>query len=478
MLDALPYIIFVVGATLAALGLLGGAVATHALTRWRGTSLLTLFPYCMMLASAAAVLLAGRDVGAMLYNVGSVAERHPVSVWLTRFNSVFLMLTSLHLLVWRVFSKEGVGSRMPLLLAFIVLWATTVLSPAVLGAHRLFSHEYIYCLIIGIGLVLLGQRSGHRLVCDARDAILISVVLALVLAPIRPAWVLDVGYSKGLIPGLPRFAGFAAHPVAMGLIVTVGLLCWQSRKYQRQWLNVVAGGVFLTGLLLAQSKTSWLAAALAYGAMRLTFDQRRLFTDPWSPSSRSAWLVVLGLLVALLLLMLGLTVTGVAAEIMSRFTGSSAGGELMSLTGRDRIWAVAMGEWRANAVFGYGPALFDPEYRASIGMLFATHGHNEFIDTLARTGAVGATGLVVYYAVVTVLAMRVAVASRGLSVALWVLVSLLCVSEVPLQLFRYGPEALPHFLLLGVVASHLPSRLHRPQFAVTLPMTFNRSLAR
>ena len=72
------------------------------------------------------------------------------------------------------------------------------------------------------------------------------------------------------------------------------------------------------------------------------------------------------------------------------FLDSAEGAQLVTLTGRDQIWAVALRRVARDPVFGYGPALWDDAFRASIGMPNATHGHNEFIDTLARSGTVGA----------------------------------------------------------------------------------------
>ena len=138
---------------------------------------------------------------------------------------------------------------------------------------------------------------------------------------------------------------------------------------------------------------------------------------------------------------------------LSSFFDSAEGAQLASLTGRDRIWAVAWDEWQRNPVFGYGPSLWDAGFRASIGMPAATHGHNQFMDTLARAGTIGAAALVVYALVLLVLSVRYARASRGLSLALFVALAMRSISEVPLLLFGYGSELVTHMLLLMTLAS-------------------------
>jgi hypothetical protein len=125
----------------------------------------------------------------------------------------------------------------------------------------------------------------------------------------------------------------------------------------------------------------------------------------------------------------------------------------MTLTGRDQIWAIAWEEWHANTFFGYGPGLWDDDYRASIALPNATSAHNQFLDTLARSGSIGAAVLIVYACVLLVMSVRYARSTRGLSLALFITLAMRSISEVPLLLFGYGPEFVVHLLLLVVLAA-------------------------
>jgi O-antigen ligase len=142
-------------------------------------------------------------------------------------------------------------------------------------------------------------------------------------------------------------------------------------------------------------------------------------------------------------------VEGQAAD----FFASADGAELLSMTGRDRIWAVAIEEWQNNPLFGYGPGLWDSDFRASIGLLNATNGHNQFMDTLARSGSVGAAALVLYAAALLVLSVKYARSTGGFSLALLLMLALRSISEVPLLLFGYGTELFAHLLLIVTLAS-------------------------
>ena len=146
---------------------------------------------------------------------------------------------------------------------------------------------------------------------------------------------------------------------------------------------------------------------------------------------------------------------------LDTFFNSSEGAQLASFTGRDKIWAIAYDEWSRNPVFGYGPLIWETDFRISIGMPNATHAHNQFMDTLSRSGIVGAVALVFYGLVLMCLSVRYAKESKGLTLALFVLLAMRSISEVPLSLFGYGPEFITHLLLLialAAIASEVRSR--------------------
>ncbi|WP_406811570.1 O-antigen ligase family protein, partial [Klebsiella aerogenes] len=60
----------------------------------------------------------------------------------------------------------------------------------------------------------------------------------------------------------------------------------------------------------------------------------------------------------------------------------------MTLSGRVSIWFEVIKDWQNNPIFGYGPDYLDVEHRLRLGMLFAFHAHNQFIQTLGQSGLV------------------------------------------------------------------------------------------
>jgi hypothetical protein len=109
-------------------------------------------------------------------------------------------------------------------------------------------------------------------------------------------------------------------------------------------------------------------------------------------------------------------------------------------------------EWQNNRMFGYGPSLWDDAFRASINMPNATNAHNQFMDTLARSGTIGAVSLVIYGLTLLVLSIKYARPTGGLSLALFIALALRSITEVPMLLLGYGYELFAHLLLLVTIA--------------------------
>ena len=343
----------------------------------------------------------------------------------------------------RIFSHFASHRRMPsplLTAAFVTYWLCSVAAPAFLGTHPRIAHEYLYPVIFGCAALLSTVPDREKILGATRNALLLFMLAGVLLIPLMPRLVMDASYTQGLIPGLPRHGGLAPHPVAMGMFAVTALLCLWCRPFANRWLNRTAWLLGLGVLFIAQSKTSWVAfllCAISMLAVRNGPSAWRRLGDPSEGSfgvaaCLSAIALALVLLRALLLADVGSAVAG--------FFETAQGARLVSMTGRDQIWAIALDEWRANPLFGYGPGLWDDAYRQSISMPNATNAHNQFMDTLARSGIVGAIGLVLYALTLLVFSVRYARSTQGLSLALFVTLALLSISEVPLIMLGYGTE--------------------------------------
>ena len=405
----------------------------------------------MLALIAVATLLSGRDFS-LPWSDSDVVVRHPAVAWIQRGVSLLLLLIAGERIAHHLVSGRSMPAPV-LTLAFIAYWAASVAAPSLFGAHPRISHEYAYALLLGVAALLAGQSERVHVVEAARDALLLFLLASIGVAAVAPNLALDTQYPRGLLPGVPRFAGLAPHAVTLGMLAQTFLLCLWARPYGRPALNWAAVAIGLGVVFLAQAKNAWIAlmvCSILMLAVRHGEAMWRRIADPRNPSAGILWCG------AIIVGVLGVLGPLLVADLGSRaadFLDSPEGASLLTLTGRDRIWAIALEEWRASPVFGHGPGIWDEEFRASINMPNATSGHNQLMDTLSRSGLVGAIALVVYAAVLLFLSVRAARATGGLSLALGVALALRSMTEVPMLLFGYGVELFMHLLLIVTLAS-------------------------
>ena len=453
LLSTLPLIAATMLAALLVTFALAGAVQV---TSRREHGYVHLIFYAMLFTVAAGSLLSGRDMStsAQLTAAGSLPlPRHPLLSLLNPVVSLLILAVCTERLVTHWLLRKTSQSTPLMLLAFIVFWLTTVASPALFGANPKLSHDYAYALVIGLAASTASALERDQSLRAVRDAVLVFMSLGFLMIPFKASLVMDVSYAQGWLPGLPRLAGLAPHAVSLGLLAQLGLLCLLAHPYERRWLNRLAWTVGLLTLFMAQSKTAWLACVLCTGAMlwvQHASAMWRRMVNPMQPGPGQ--LALAGLMLGVVALA-GVLMLGDVGVQLDRFINTPEGAQLTSLTGRDRIWAIAWEEWQRNPVFGHGPGIWDERFRASIGMANATHAHNQFMDTLSRAGTVGAIGLTLYAVVLLTLSLRYAQVTQGLSIGLFMALVLRSVSEVPLLMFGYSPDLIIHMLLLMVLAS-------------------------
>jgi O-antigen ligase len=249
----------------------------------------------------------------------------------------------------------------------------------------------------------------------------------------------------------------------MGLLAQLALLCLQARPLQRRWMNRIGWMMGLSVLFMAQSKTAWLTFLLCSAVIAVMHygpRWRQQLGNPHDPAPALAWLT-LALLTATAALLL--VIFGDLGDRLERYLLSSEGGRLASMTGRDRIWAIAWQEWQSHPIWGWGLQIWGDNYRRAIGMANATHAHNQFMDSLSRSGLVGVGALMLYLLTLAALAIRSARRSDGLTLALLLSLLMRAGSEVPLLLTGYGPDLIIHVLLLMAVAAHRNAPIGRSQ---------------
>ena len=342
------------------------------------------------------------------------------------------------------FSRENRGAGGGVLLAALgIYFLTSVVLSSAWGAHPRFMHEHYYVPFLFAAVHASRTHDPEIAVRFAKAGFLLFVAASWAAVLLVPDLAMERNHESW-IPGIEaRFRGLANHANSMGPAALVFLLLALHQPFERRWVQRLGLVLGFAALLAAQSRTAWSAAALSIPLLLI------LRSAAWGAAAFS--LVGLGAAVAgalLVLPFLGVSLEGLASD----------GYEALSLSGRDDIWALAVQEWVRHPLFGYGPTMWDRDYRLQVGLAHAESAHNQFLQTLSVAGAMGLIGLMVYLAALSLYAIRAWRASRGLSVALLTLLLLRCVTETPLTIGGFLTGGFAAQLLLFQLALAYGSR--------------------
>jgi O-antigen ligase len=303
-----------------------------------------------------------------------------------------------------------------------------------------FRYTLFYLPLVLSATFVFGKCSLEWFVRLVKGILLAYAYASLLAAAVVPSWALQ-DYQVGLIASLPvRLFGITAHPNILGPLMVTYLLL-DSREKDAKIGRAINLLVVVAALLLSQSKTAWLGGAAGLA----TVAAYRL----WSRSARQR---------RRLLVAAAMAGIAVAAAVGPLFSGNPTGSFyadtdgsriLDTIIGRTAVWKITLGTWQASPLFGYGPNLWNLEYRLRQRSLFmwAGQAHNQFIQSLGEAGVIGLLGLLVYCAVLIWHSVKVARLSSGVSLGLIVLLMARTLTEVPLRNYGFDESFLLHYVV-------------------------------
>ena len=346
-----------------------------------------------------------------------------------------------------------------LFVAFTAFFVAHTVLNSIFGTSPVFIHNIFYAVAVFAAIYAARRESIAVTISFAKLALFSLMLLSLVAAVATPGLAVEPGY-KGWIPGLTiRLWGVGSNANSIGPLALVALLVEYMQPYRKRWLH---GFVLLMSLLvfvLAQSKTVWVVALVLIP----TLFWYRIAKPKRGIDIRIALLLIgVASLAFISLLILD------PISLWENIVITREGSQVTTLTGRSQIWSVAFNEWMNNPLFGYGPDIWGPAYRARIGLQFAFSAHNQFLESLSAAGALGLVSLLIYLWLLGRYAWRAAAETKGVSVALFMLVLLRCMTETPLTLSTlFNGDFLTHLLLfaicidrVGAAANTIPAVSH------------------
>ena len=355
----------------------------------------------------------------------------------------------------RAHTEPSADPAWPLLASMLLFFAGTSIVQGVLSEHSGFSLKGLYVPIFLVAIYYQPVRDLRLILGAAKLAIFVLTAGSLLGIAMRPDFVLHRPHA-GVIPGIDwRLFGLTSHANTLGPVALLGLLLELYSPCRRGWMRALNFSAALAVFVLAQSRTAWVAAPLiaamvAVPLLIMPNGDRSSGTGKQS-FGRAVW-TLLGCIGVLIVVTCGIAALG-STEYLQRKT------DLGTLNGRFQIWDITLQAWRENMLFGYGPEVWGAERQLQFHMFHVGQAHNQFVQTLGDAGIVGLALLVVYLLTLLYVAWQRFSASRGLILALLLLLLARCVTEAPMRsegLLSW--TSFLHVLLVVVACHHLRHR--------------------
>ena len=432
-------------ATLFALGVL------IAMQRRYRERMLGLVPLIVLAATGLGAVMSGRDITSAEFDtMSTIGADTGAMTWMLRFATAAV----LGICVARLISvsqghearvRTGFGLYAGLLLFYI----TNIVINNLLGTKPVFDQRTIYPVVVFTAVYFSRNRDQGYLIDGAKLGLLLFLLGSCAIAVLMPSIAVQADYD-GVLKALNiRLWGLGSNPNSIGPLALLYMLLLAHRPYRHRLLQWLGMGLSLLVLLLAQSKTAWLATALVFGILwwgRLKARPTRPNANGYPMRRFAGPLLISDIGFAA---MIG---TIVAEEYSSYLMSLANQEQVTTLTGRTAIWDVAIKTWEGNPIFGYGSSMWDPAFREAIGMNFAFHAHNQFLQALSVAGIVGMIGLLVYLFLLARYSYQANRATRGLSMALFSMIFLRFFTEAPLDMTSiFSGEFVTHLLLFALI---------------------------
>lgn len=323
----------------------------------------------------------------------------------------------------------------PLFYSYLVYFAFCGLLNSIAGTQPAFVHWMFYPVLI-IGAAYYSRSLETDFLVKHAKLILITLIYcSLIAALLFPKFAFETGY-KGLIPGLSiRLFGLTGHPNTLGPVALLFLVLEYFRP-SHGLLRHVHRAAAICVFVMAQSKTAYVTFFIVMCILWL-YRVSTIVTQKKRVNFR------LGFLAAAFI---GVATIGIGFLVLSMFNVKIYGNPfsyldaqelkyLTTLTGRTMIWDITLKEWEQNPLFGYGPTIWYPDYRAKYGLFVVGQAHNQFIQSLGEAGAFGLIGFLIYLFFLLKFAFATAAYSRGVSLALLAIPLLRTWTETPFRNF-------------------------------------------
>lgn len=424
-------ILGVIAFTAAVVGVFGLFVVSRGVSRYGTRGLLNVVFWVIAFAGIARIMGSAREYSeAYTVTLSGYAGVMPWVIWVLRFSSLVLVGVAAMAILMFWGKRHQLRGGTLLVVGLVSVYLASFVS-SVLGTKPMFIHQTLYTLLVMLAIALAPPIEPERVAVYAKRILAILLYGSLILASVDPAHYVQTGYS-GIIPGFDfRLHGLAPHANGLGPLALLYLVLAYWVPGKRPW-HLLGNLAALAVLILAQSKTAWISGIFIFLVL-LVFRLGKQANQELR-SAQVGWVTALGsgLFMVMLASSLAFFVTANPLDTLSRLL--TADSELTTLTGRTGIWEITLETWRRSPWFGYGPGLWDVEFRITHGTLAAWHAHNQFIQALGERGIFGLAAMLLYIGAMLGYGIRFAAETRGISLALVLLMLIRAITEIPFKI--------------------------------------------
>lgn len=409
---------------------LGLFFASRGVDRFGSKGVLTFYLWMILLGPTVRLMTAPREY--LIESDSTMSGYTAIAGWVTwvlRLSSLSIVSVAAVVVIIALLRRQRQQGARFFVIGLLGV-ALSLLTSSMFGEKPAFIHQSIYTVLLLVSLLVMPRVEPEQVAIQAKRVLAVLMIGSLVLVAMFPTRFAELSYV-GIIPGFHiRLHGLAPHANSLAPLALLYLILasWVRGKNPWHFLGVASA---LLVLLLTQSKTVWGAGMLMLFVVALVRLNQQFKQEIRSARIGWATLLTAGLVLGgALLLPLFFT-----EKVGGLFYSLTSDRGIATLTGRTDIWRITINTWLNNPWFGYGPNLWDIEFRITHGAaLAAWHAHNQYIHSLGEAGIVGLVAMLIYTAAFIYYGFKFAGKTRGVSLALLLLILVRTVTEIPLRM--------------------------------------------
>ncbi|HVW64819.1 MAG TPA: O-antigen ligase family protein [Nitrosospira sp.] len=335
------------------------------------------------------------------------------------------------------FYQRGLQAPTDIVTSFMVFYVAFSILPIFFGQRYAFHISLVYPFFVFLALFLWVQRSNIDPAVILKQCLSVLVVGSLIAGVAAPQLAVQPGYI-GLIPGFSsRLWGITSHANGLGSVACLLFILEAAEPTKRAWLSRCILLAAAAAMILAQSKTSIVAAFIGFSIIFVWrfLLQAQAKSEDGRHKENLVIISALGSLMAFTAIFGAWVIfseTSILDALARRLEGRALD-DLSTGAGRTLIWSVAIQGGMENPLFGQGSEFWSLENRLRWGLSGAVHAHNLFLQVFSRSGFVGLATLLLFLYFLSQYAVRASGVTRGASIAILTVFFMRAMSEVPIS---------------------------------------------